>query len=1030
MARMMSDDAGKAFTLAMADRVFRSHSPSKQADRLHSLLERFGVPRYLPGVQRLMLAVGAVAAKVLPGPVMAAMQFELRRTTARVILAGEPGPLNAYLQKRFAAGTRVNLNHLGEAILGEEEAHRRLQAVIGHLGNPRVDYVSVKISAIFSQISVLDFGHTLAVIKERLRTLYRVAMPANKFVNLDMEEYRDLALTLAAFCEVLDEPEFATLSAGIVLQAYLPDAWAAQQTLTDWARRRVARGGALIKLRIVKGANLAMEHVEAELHGWNAAPYSTKAQTDANYRRMVEFGCRPENAAAVRLGVASHNLFDIALALTLRADNAVADRVELEMLEGMANHQARVVQKKADGLLVYAPAVGRDDFISALSYLVRRLDENTSPENFLHDLFQLRPGSPAWERQRSRFITGWTDRATVGSESNRAAEKLWPTNAFHNAADTDWTQPARRTALVDALASWSAPDVAEASALPSVDRLLSTAASAQPAWAALGAGGRAAVLRAAANEMKSRRFATIAQMVHEAKKAAAEADVEVSEAVDFARYAADRLEARPIGAALGIVVVTPPWNFPYAIPCGNVVHALAVGNCVILKPAPETVGVAQHLANHLWGAGVPRDVLQYFPCPDNDIGRSLICDPRVSAVVLTGAYETARLFQGWRPSIRLFAETSGKNAIIVTAQADRDLAIKDIVRSAFGHSGQKCSAASLAILEAEVYDDPAFRRSLRDAAASLRVGSSTDLGSVVTPLIREPGENLKRALTTLDPGESWLLEPRVDVADPCLWSPGIKLGVLPGSWFHQNECFGPVLGVMRAVDLDAAVRMQNGTPFGLTGGIQSLDEAEVDYWKQNVQVGNAYVNRPITGAVVRRQPFGGWKRSSIGPGTKMGGPNYLSLFAQSPETGPADDDFDRQWDEIFSKPSDPTQLRCESNQLRYRPARGVILRLDVDDTRSRALAKKAALRCRTPLHVSIASEESDPQFIARLPHLAESTEILRTITTPSDAVLQAAYAAGLNWIQAEVCADGLVELPRWLREQAVSTTLHRYGLIS
>ncbi|MGC4031149.1 MAG: bifunctional proline dehydrogenase/L-glutamate gamma-semialdehyde dehydrogenase [Tepidisphaeraceae bacterium] len=937
--------------------------------------------------------------------------------------------MNAYLAKRHAAGTRVNLNHLGEAILGEEEAARRLAAIVEHLNNPLVDYVSVKISAIFSQINVLDFDHTLATIKDRLRLLYRAALPKGKFVNLDMEEYRDLALTLAAFQEVLDEPEFLAMSAGIVLQAYLPDAWPAQQALTAWARRRVEAGGAAIKVRIVKGANLAMERVEAELHGWNVAPYERKRDTDANYRRMVEFGCRPENAAAVRLGVASHNLFDIALALTLREDFGVQGRVELEMLEGMANHQARVVQEKAGGLLVYAPAVGREDFISALAYLVRRLDENTSPENFLHDLFDLRPGTAAWERQQNRFTQGWHDRTTVSGESKRASTKAFGPG-FHNAADTDWTQADRRNTLHGALTNWHAPAIATPESLPSVDTILSTATQAQPAWAALAARERATILRQAAGVIRQARFDTIAQMVHEAKKAAAEADVEISEAIDFANYAADLLEAKPLGQAIGVVVVTPPWNFPYAIPCGNVVHALAAGNAVVLKPAPETVGVAWHLANHLWQAGVPRDVLQFYPCPDGEIGKSLITDPRVRVVVLTGAYETAQMFLDWRPSLKLYAETSGKNAIVVTAQADRDLAIKDLVKSAFGHAGQKCSAASLAILEAEVYEDPAFRRALRDAAASLRVGPSTDLGSVITPLIREPSPNLLRALTTLEPGEEWLLQPHVDANDPCLWSPGIKLGVKPGSWFHQTECFGPVLGLVRANDLADAIRIQNGTPFGLTGGIHSLDDAEMEVWKAAVQVGNAYINRPITGAIVRRQPFGGWKKSSVGLGSKMGGPNYLNLFREPASSEPkSSDSFAEAWTNTFAKDHDPSALQCESNVLRYRPSGGVVLRLVSPNASAMMVAEKAANITGTRLHVSCADTETEAALIARLPELAKSASMLRTVDLPSDALLRAAYRAGFNWLQAPLSTDGREELPRWLHEQAVSTTRHRYGLI-
>jgi RHH-type transcriptional regulator, proline utilization regulon repressor / proline dehydrogenase / delta 1-pyrroline-5-carboxylate dehydrogenase len=172
-------------------------------------------------------------------------------------------------------------------------------------------------------------------------------------------------------------------------------------------------------------------------------------------------------------------------------------------------------------------------------------------------------------------------------------------------------------------------------------------------------------------------------------------------------------------SALGIVAVTPPWNFPYAIPCSGVLAALMAGNAVVLKPAPETEATAWRLVQQLWQAGIPREVLCFLPCDEAAAGRALITDPRVAAVVLTGACQTARLFLDWRPSLRLFAETSGKNSIIITAQADRDLAVKDLIKSAFNHAGQKCSAASLAILEAEVYDDPGFRAQLLDAAASL-----------------------------------------------------------------------------------------------------------------------------------------------------------------------------------------------------------------------------------------------------------------------------------------------------------------------
>ncbi|MBP7951435.1 MAG: bifunctional proline dehydrogenase/L-glutamate gamma-semialdehyde dehydrogenase [Verrucomicrobiales bacterium] len=1032
LARMMLDAPGKAFTFAMVDQVFRSHDRAVQAERLRHLLRIYGMPAYLTATDRVLMKLGALASRWLPALVMPAMEQRMRKESAGVVILGGSDKIITHLERRKREKFRANLNQLGEAVLGEEEAERRMQAILTHLKESSVTYISVKISAIFSQIHLPAWDQTLEKIKERLRRLYRAAAAQRKFVNLDMEEYRDLLPTLLAFCDVLGEEEFFDHSAGIVLQAYLPDSWQAQRELTEWARDRVARGGAPVKLRLVKGANLAMEAVEAEQHGWHSAPYPSKVETDANFRRMLEFACQPENAAAVRVGVASHNLFDVALALTLRRKLGVADAVEIEMLEGMANPQARAVRDSAGGLLLYSPTVRPDDFLSAMAYLVRRLDENTAPDNFLHDLFALEPGSPVWRRQEEKFLRGWEMRGTVSADSRRERPAAVPTSEkFENEPDSDWTQPPVREALQRAVAQWQAPPLP---ALEDLDTMLDGAVAAGRQWAARPVAQRAAILHEAARVMSAQRFEALACLRLHGKKSTIDADAEVSEAIDFARYYAKNFEL-PGGLeaeALGVVAVTPPWNFPYAIPCGGVLAALMAGNAVLLKPAPETVELGWLLARQLWEAGVPREVLRFFPCPDGELGRRFLTDSRIAAVVLTGAYETARMFQDWRPSLRLFAETSGKNALVITAQADREQAIKDLVRSAFGHSGQKCSAASLAIVEAEVYDDPAFRRQLCDAAASLPVGPATDPASIVTPLIREASPDLLRGLTKLDAGESWLLEPRQNAADPCLWSPGIRLGVLPGSWFHQTECFGPVLGLMRAENLDQAIAWQNATEFGLTAGIHSLDDREITRWKSQVQAGNLYINRPITGAIVQRQPFGGWKRSSIGAGAKAGGPNYAWSFCRISDCETSGNpDMERHyhaaWAEHFQCEHDPSGLRCESNHFRYRPCRGVILRLDGEDQKTLARCRAAARLVGVPLVVSLTSQESDEAFAARLGKLAGQAEFLRTVTTPPDAVLRAAHAAGLNWIDAPATANGRMELRFWLREQAVSECLHRYG---
>ena len=356
LARMIADPHGKELTIALADQAFRSHRPERIADQLAYLLERYGVPQYMDWWERVGLLLGGAMAHYLPSLVVPPIVARLRHETQNVILPGEEEDLRRYLEERRRAGLRLNLNQLGEAILGEAEAARRLQAYLALLARDDVEYISVKVSSVFSQIDLVAFRATVARVAERLRTLYRAAARHRylhpdgritpKFINLDMEEYRDLDLTVTAFREVLDEPEFLPLSAGIVLQAYLPDSHRVQRALTEWALAAGARGAA-------RRSSCASSR--ARTSPWSASrPRCTagrrrrtrrKVEVDANYKRMLEYGCRPEHAEAVHLGVASHNLFDIAYGLVLREAHGVERWVEFEMLEGMANHQARAVQR-------------------------------------------------------------------------------------------------------------------------------------------------------------------------------------------------------------------------------------------------------------------------------------------------------------------------------------------------------------------------------------------------------------------------------------------------------------------------------------------------------------------------------------------------------------------------------------------------------------------------------------------------------------------------------------------------------------
>ena len=517
------------------------------------------------------------------------------------------------------------------------------------------------------------------------------------------------------------------------------------------------------------------------------------------------------------------------------------------------------------------------------------------------------------------------------------------------------------------------------------------------AWARRPPAERRRLLDAAADVLARRRGDLIGAMIVDGAKTVAEADPEVSEAIDFARYYGRSLEdAGDLSGCqlepLGPVVVAPPWNFPLSIPASGVLAALAAGNSAILKPAPEAVLVGWHLASALWDAGIPREAVQFLPCPDGDIGRALVTDVRVGAVVLTGSAETARRFLEWRPELSLFAETSGKNAIIVTALADRDQAVRDIVRSAFGHNGQKCSAASLAICEAEVYEDPAFRRQLRDASASLAVGSAWDPASRVTPLTQPPGEALQRALTTLDEGEEWLLEPKRLGGDAPLWSPGIKLGVRRRSFFHQTECFGPVLGLMRARGsrrghrprqrhavrahqrTPVAGRSRGGALVGADRGGQPLREP-THHWRRR----RTAALRRLEGLVGRAGREG--RRTELRPPagpleparasrnrrralTGGAGIPRATVSTSSPETAPrrrpsvaSAASYALAWQTHFSPGHDPSEILGEQNIFRYRRCRAVLVRGDARSEAGRLAlyqALLAAVTCGVPASASIA----------------------------------------------------------------------------
>ncbi|SKB51846.1 L-proline dehydrogenase [Arthrobacter sp. 49Tsu3.1M3] len=1111
LAGVLKDPNGLDFTVGFVDGVVRPEDLQVAARNLAALAPK--VPAFLPWYMRSAVRLGGTMAPVLPQVVIPVARRVLREMVGHLIVDATDAKLGPAIAKIRKDGIKLNVNLLGEAVLGEHEASRRLEGTHTLLARPDVDYVSIKVSSTVAPHSAWAFDEAVEHVVEKLTPLFaRAASYAStgqkaKFINLDMEEYKDLDMTIAVFTRILDKPEFKNLEAGIVLQAYLPDALSAMIRLQDWAAARRADGGAAIKVRVVKGANLPMEQVEASLHDWPLATWGTKQDSDTNYKRVINYSLHPDRIRNIRIGVAGHNLFDIAFAWLLAKQRGIADTaqqgIEFEMLLGMAQGQAEAVKKDVGSLLLYTPVVHPAEFDVAIAYLIRRLEEGASQDNFMSAVFELSENETLFEREKQRFLASLAKLDDEVPGPNRLQNRALPAaplphDSFENTADTDPSLPANRdwgrailgrvTTSTLGNASVEAATINDAATLNAV---IDTAVEKGKAWGALSGAERAEILHRAGDVLEARRADLLEVMASETGKTIDQGDPEVSEAVDFAHYYAE--SARKLDDVDGatfvpakLTVVTPPWNFPVAIPAGSTLAALAAGSAVVVKPAKQARRSGAVMIEALWEAGVPRDVLTMVQLGERELGQQLISHPAVDRVILTGGYETAELFRSFRKDLPLLAETSGKNAIIVTPSADLDLAAKDVAYSAFGHAGQKCSAASLVILVGSVAKSKRFHNQLIDAVTSLKVGYPQDPASQMGPIIEPANGKLLNALTTLGEGETWAVEPRKLDDSGKLWSPGVRSGVRRGSYFHLTEFFGPVLGVMTAETLEEAIAIQNQIEYGLTAGLHSLNSEELGIWLDTIQAGNLYINRGITGAIVQRQPFGGWKKSAVGAGTKAGGPNYLvglgewvskpSTAAGTPAAAPVHAGVRRiedaakgfltaeelaplqralasdarAWAEEFGTAKDVSGLSAERNVFRYRalpvtvrlaegePLAGLVRTVAAGVLAGSVLTVSTAVELPAQLRAVLtglgiaATVENDAEWLASAGTLAAAGKLsgarIRLIGGDAKALAEATGGRpDLAVYVHPVTEAGRVELLPFLHEQAISITAHRFG---
>lgn len=788
---------------------------------------------------------------------------------------------------------------------------------------PRLN-VSVKLSALYSQFSPVDPIGTTEVVKKRLRTILRRARRNMAYVHVDMEQYAYKDLTLQIFKDILMDDEFRNFAdVGIVIQAYLHDAEQDLLELRQWVEER----GTPITVRLVKGAYWDYETVNAEQKGWPAPVFQEKWQSDENFERLSRF--LMENYQLLRPAFGSHNLRSLAHAIAWgRKLNVPKRAYEIQMLYGMAEDQAQLFRELGHRVRIYSPF---GELIPGMAYLVRRLLENTSNDSFLrHSLAEDIPREKLMAKPSATLSTAQT--ADDQTSETRSDDERKEHPVFKNEPTLDFSQEEVRNefqAAVDSVAEEFGRDyyvVINGKRVETRGQLVSrnpshrnqivgTVGAASPddaqdaidaaerafkTWSKVDVGYRAEYLNLLANALRERRYELAAWQVHECGKTWLEADADVAEAIDFCVYysqqAINLLAPREVNIAgeentyyyrpRGVAAVIAPWNFPLAILTGMTAAAMVTGNTVIMKPAEQSSVVAAKLMEILQDIDLPDGVVNFLPGVGEEVGPVLVESPDVDLIAFTGSREVGLAINRSAAETdprqthvkKVIAEMGGKNAIIVDDDADLDEAVHGVIHSAFNYAGQKCSACSRVVVLRSIY--PTFVKRLVAATRSLKVGSAEDAGTTVGPVIDEKSlERIQRHIEIGKEENRLVLEyPLPDgLADEGYFvGPHVFADVDPSSRLAQEEIFGPVLAVLPVEDLSEAIEVVNDTDYALTAGVFSRSPANLKRCVEELEVGNLYLNRGTTGALVNRQPFGGFRMSGIG--TKAGGPDYLAQF--------------------------------------------------------------------------------------------------------------------------------------------------------
>ncbi|MGE9746426.1 L-glutamate gamma-semialdehyde dehydrogenase [Bdellovibrio bacteriovorus] len=883
----------------------------------------------LPPVFNVGLGLGSLA----PGLMAGAIKKNVMGMAKMFITGESPDEALPVLKKARKNKMTFTVDILGEATLSEKEAQdysNKYMELVTWLAKdaekwdevPQIDRdhegalpkvnVSVKMTALYSQIKDAAWDESKKILKDRLRPVFRLGMEKGVFVNLDMEQYSVKHLTLDVFTELINEPEFKNYKFfGIVIQAYLRDSFEDVKSLTEFAQKR----GTPFWVRLVKGAYWDYETIEAEQRGWPVPVYTNKAESDANYELCAKYLL--ENIKFIRPAFASHNVRTLA-ACMLYAEklNIPKEALEFQMLYGMAEPIKKTIVDMGYRMREYAP-VG--ELIPGMAYLVRRLLENTSNESWLRGKFAdnksmaellkdpaqgLTPTSPVIPKKPGKFYNEPLLDFAVKADREKMLKALAETKAslpvnvnivinnkeLQSGKIFDRVNPSQSDQIVGKI---------QMATTEQAEQAMQAAQTAYKTWKNVPCEQRAALVDKLADIMTRDRFKLIATQVLEVGKPWAEADGDIGEAIDFCRYYARHMRelqkplrvgglpgelSHYIYKSRGVTAVIAPWNFPLAILAGMVTAAAVAGNTVVMKPAEQSTVVAWGLMKMIQEAGFPQGVINFLPGYGEEVGEYIVNHKYTTTIAFTGSKavglhimnRAAVVQPGQQHVKRCIIEMGGKNAVIIDNDADLDEAVDGVIYSAFGFSGQKCSAASRVIVLDEVYDR--FVDRLVETAKSIEIHPAENPKAYMGPVVDK--EAYDRILGTIAEAEkNHKLLFKGSVPGGGFFAPPTIFGDVPGdAKLAQAEIFGPVVAVIRAKNLDQALDIANSTEYALTGGVFSRSPANINRVKEELEVGNLYVNRGITGAMVDRHPFGGFKMSGIG--SKTGGPDYLKQYME------------------------------------------------------------------------------------------------------------------------------------------------------